>query len=104
MTKKNKTVLQIDESLVRKIIIEELTSSVDHKAVAAVLSKASKLLAAIETFKKEMSVPVANAVTPHLGALEQQLLAMVDKPSSYVDQLKNEPVVRKFKPVTSDKE
>lgn len=78
----------------RQLINEELktvTEQVDHASAAAIVTAASKLLHAIEGFKEKASPAAINAVTPHLGEIEQVLENMVETPGSYVAKPKIEP-------------
>lgn len=86
----------------RKIIKQELRSfneSVDHNGIKEVVTGASKLLAAIESFKDSAPDAAINAVTPHLTALEGVLEDMVNTPGSYVTKAKIEPKVVSLKAV-----
>jgi len=91
----------------KKIIAEELklslTEAVDHKSVANVATAASKLLTAVEAFKKTASASMINAMTPHLGEVEEVLSSMIEAPGSYVEQPK--PAVKKvsLKPAAPEK-
>jgi hypothetical protein len=76
----------------RKIIREELevNESVDHKGINSVVNGASKLLAAIESFKEKAPPAAINALTPHLGEVEKMLEHMVSTPGSFVPAPKKE--------------
>jgi hypothetical protein len=70
---------------------EGMNEQVDHAAIKDIVTGASKLLAAVEAFKKSAGPAATNAVTPHLGALEKTLEDMVGTPGSYVSKPKVEP-------------
>lgn len=67
-----------------------LSEGLDHKAISNVVSVASKLLAAVETFKEKAGPSATSAVTPHLGSLEKVLEDMMNTPASYVAKPKPE--------------
>lgn len=78
----------------RRIVNEELAllrERVDHVGINAVVSSASKLLAAIEAFEEAAPSSAINAVTPHLSELATALEDMVSTPGSYVPKPKIEP-------------
>lgn len=84
----------------KKIIKEELSTlseQVDHNGIKDVVTGASKLLAAIEDFKKTAPVSAINATTPHLTNLEKVLEDMVSTPGSYVSKPKIEPKIVSLK-------
>lgn len=90
---------QISFDRIREIVKEELAArgkhvvseQVDHAAIKEVVTSASKLLAAVEAFKKNAGPAAMNAVTPHLDTLEKVLEDMVGTPGSYVSKPKQEP-------------
>lgn len=96
----------------REIIAEELASvsdeviseQVDHSSIRDIVNVASKLLAAVEAFKKKAPAPAINAVTPGLSELEKTLENMVATPGSYVPQVKKEPKRVSLKAVKSSKD
>lgn len=78
----------------RRLIREEAAAMhevVDHKSINSVVGVASKLLAAVESFKEKAPPAAINAVTPHLSELEKVLENMVSSPGSYVPMPKKEP-------------
>lgn len=84
---------QISLDRLREIVKEELSTvneQVDHAAIKDIVTHASKLLAAVETFKKNAGPSAINGVTPHIDALEKILEDMVSSPSSYVSKPKAE--------------
>lgn len=87
----------------RSLIAEELKSNiqegVDHASIREVVNGASKLLAAVETFKEVANGPMTNALTPHLDAMAKALEDMVSSPGSYVEKKKAEPQKVSLKPV-----
>jgi hypothetical protein len=70
----------------RRIVREELklNETVDHAAIRDIVTDASKLLAAVESFKSTASISAKNAVTPHIDQIEKVLEDMVSTPGSYV--------------------
>jgi len=87
---------KITNARLREIIKEELAKqqideAVDHASMSAVATSASKLLAAVESFKEKASAHAINAVTPGLAELEKTLENMVSNPGSYVMKPKVEP-------------
>jgi hypothetical protein len=85
----------------RRIVREELSpvnEQIDHKAMSAVSTAASKFLEALETFKEKAPPAAMNAVTPHVSALEKALEDMVNTPGSYVSKPKQEPKKVSLKP------
>lgn len=80
-----------------------LTEQVDHASMSAVVSSASKLLAAVESFKEKASAHAINAVTPGLAELEKTLEAMVSNPGTYVVKPKVEPKKVSLRAVKGDK-
>lgn len=99
--------LKIDESILREIIVEELTAlreAVDHEGVKTVVTNASKLLKALEAFKSKDPTPaMLNAVTPHLDTLIGTLEAMIANPSSYVMKIRKEPKTVRLRAVKDAK-
>lgn len=91
----NKKNITIDR--LQAIIAEEmryvLSEAVDHESIREVVNGASKLLAAVESFKESASGVMVNAVTPHLSEIEKVLEDMVSTPGSYVEKQKQ--VVKK---------
>jgi hypothetical protein len=88
-----------------RIIEEELQYSlneaVDHASIRVVVDAASKMLAAVETFKENANGPMITAVTPHLESIEEALEDMVSTPGSYVEKKSTTQKVT-LKPVDSD--
>lgn len=86
----------------RRIVKEELMvmrEAVDHTAIRDVVTGASKLLAAVEAFKKTAPPSAVNAVTPHVDEMQRVLEDMVSTPGSYVPKPKVEPKRVSLKPV-----
>ncbi len=92
--------LEISETRLREIVIEELEAShkaktvqeaVDHAGISAVVTAASKLMAAVDGFKQKAPPAAINALTPGLSQLEKTLEDMVSTPGSYVAKPKVEP-------------
>jgi len=80
----------------KEIIAEEVRTvneQVDHKTINSIVGVASKLLAAVESFKEKAPPAAINACTPHLGELEKVLENMLSTPASYVPRVKKEPKV-----------
>ncbi len=65
--------------------------AVDHNSIRDIVTTASKLLAAIETFQEKAPPAAINAVTPHLTEMAKVLENMVEAPGSYVAKVKAEP-------------
>lgn len=90
--------ISIDD--LRRIVSEELSlavEQVDHETIKDITSSASKLLAAIESFKEDAPATQSAAVQEHLAPLEKILELMMTTPSAYVPALK--PKVKKRKVV-----
>lgn len=84
----------VTQEMLQRIIKEEIAKineQVDHKAIAQVSGIASKLMAAVVTFKEKASPAQINATTPHLGELEKILENMLSSPGSYVPRPRKEP-------------
>lgn len=101
---------KISVTRVRQIIKEELraarlreATAPDHKATASVVSAASKLLAALESFTKSTeSLPaVAGATTVHVDSLQKALAHMVEAPTSYA-RLPAEPKIVRLRAQQTD--
>lgn len=102
------TTAKINLKNLRRLIQEEMASAsvneaVDHKSINSVVGVASKLLAAVESFKEKAPPAAINAVTPHLSELEKSLENMLASPGSYVPQPKKEPKVVSLKAMKSSK-
>lgn len=91
----------------KKIIGEELRLSlkeaVDHASIREVVNDASKLLAAVEAFKKSANGSMMNALTPQISDIEKVLEDMVSTPGSYVEKQKTKPQKVSLKPAKSGK-
>jgi hypothetical protein len=90
------TTPQINLQKLRRIIKDEIkkssvTEAVDHKGISSIVGVASKLMAAVETFKEKAPPAAINALTPHLGELEKMLEHMVSNPGSFVPTPKKVP-------------
>ena len=88
----------IDIVKLRKIIREELARAtinedVDHKAISDVVSSASKLLDAINTFKEKAPDTVKAAINVHIEPAVELLENMLKTPDSYVTKPVAEPKV-----------
>jgi len=87
--------VKFDIKRLRKIIQEEhkklISEQVDHEAIRDVVTSASKLLAAVESFKATAPPHVINALVPHADSLEKMLEDMLGNPGSYVQKAKPEP-------------
>lgn len=98
--------LKITESDLRKIIAEELAlmkEEVDHEGVKHVVTTSSKLLKALEAFKKADPTPAqVNAMTPHLDTLIGLLEAMINNPASYTVKIRPEPKTVKLRAVKDE--
>ncbi len=95
---------QINIQDLRRIVKEEvavLCEQVDHASISKVVAGASKLLAAVESFKKSAPPSAIHAVTPHIDELEVVLEDMVSTPGSYVAKVKKEPKMVSLKAVKS---
>ena len=93
---------KINIDSLRKIIKEEisqLNEQIDHAGIRDVVTGASKLLAAIETFKGAAPHSAINSVTPQIDQLEKILEDMISTPGSYVSKPKQEPKKVTLKPV-----
>lgn len=80
----------------KKIIREEVTSlheGVDHDTASKVMSAATKLLSAIESFKESASEKAKSEMGSNLDSVEQLLNRIVASPMQYVDATK--PPVKK---------
>lgn len=85
-----------------RIVKEEvaiMNEQVDHAGIRDVVTGASKLLAAVEAFRKTAPPSAIHAVTPHIDQLERVLEDMVSTPGSYVAKPKVEPRRVTLKPV-----
>lgn len=82
--------MKITEKRIKEIIAEEIkakskvTETVDHAASATVVTHASKLLKALETFDEHATDQMKNSVIPNFDAIKQTLENMVSTPGSYV--------------------
>jgi len=79
---------KIGISRLKTIIREELQNiyeGVDEDAAAKIMSGASKLLNAIESFKESASEKVKAEVGSNLDGVEQLLKRIVSSPMQYVD-------------------
>lgn len=97
--------MKITKQVIQRLINEELKllESVDHQGVKQVVSLASSLLKAIETFKSKSPTPaMTNAVTPYLDTLAKTLEQMISNPGSYVTQVKKEPKTVKLRKANDD--
>lgn len=82
----------VDLNTLKKIIVEEI----NHEAIRDVVTSASKLLAALATFKTTATPAVTNALTPMLAKFEQTLENMINNPGSYIAKQSTKKVI-KFK-------
>jgi len=89
---------KISITKLREIIKEEINEAVDHKSINSIVGVASKLLAAVESFKEKAPPAAINAVTPCLGDLEKVLEHMLSTPASFVPVPKKEPQRVSLKP------
>lgn len=97
---------KISATRLREIIIEEITTmheQVDHAGIRDVVNGASKLLAAVETFKSSAGSAMVSAVTPQLAQIEKALEDMVSTPGSYVNKPRLEPQKVSLKPAKATK-
>lgn len=89
-SKNNKTVsVNIAKDRLRKIVAEELralSENVDHEQVADVVSTASKMLKALEQYKKDANAAMLNSTQSLVDEFKTGLERMVSQPSSYVDR------------------
>lgn len=96
---------KISERRVRDIVREELLSSlkeaVDHEAITAVVSNASKLLKAIDAFRSSVGPAAINAVSPDIDNISKTLESMVSNPAGYVERSPTQRVVS-FKPAPTE--
>jgi hypothetical protein len=93
----------ITSARLRQIVREEISEvgiseAVDHGSIRDIVTVASKLLAAVEGFKKKAPHAAVNAVTPHIDQLERALEDMVNSPGSYVPVVKKQPQKVSLKP------
>lgn len=95
----------ITHARLQTIIAEEIKRSmheaIDHASIREIVNGASKLLAAVESFKADASGVMLNAVTPTLSNLQKTLEDMVSNPSSYIDKQSSVKHVT-LKPVKTD--
>lgn len=92
---------QVSMTDLKRIIKEEigaLTEKVDHSSIKTIVTNASELLEAIESFKEKAGVTAVNAVSPGINQLEQILEDMLSSPGSYVQKAKRLPQKISFKP------
>jgi hypothetical protein len=95
--------MKISERQLRRLVREELErldEDVDHAAIKDVVSKAQKLLAAVESFQEGATDAMLSSVTG-LDELKSTLENMVSAPGSYVVNHKTKKVVH-MKPASSD--
>jgi hypothetical protein len=97
---------KINIDRVREIVAEEVTAmlqeQVDHAGIRDVVNGASKLLAAVESFKGSATGAMVSALTPHLDEIDKILENMVSNPGSYVEKKKVEPQKVSLRAVKSD--
>lgn len=97
---------KINIDRVREIVAEEVTAmlqeQVDHAGIRDVVNGASKLLAAVESFKGSATGAMVSALTPHLDEIYKILENMVSNPGSYVEKKKVEPQKVSLRAVKSD--
>lgn len=82
---------QISRSRLQQIIKEETQAylaegGVDHAAIRDIVTVASKLLAVVETFRKDANGNMLAAVSPQIDQIEKALENMVSTPASYVEK------------------
>lgn len=85
----------------KRIINEEmsvLSEKVDHSSIKTIVTNASELLEAIESFKEKAGPTAVSAITPGINQLEQILEDMLSTPGSYVQKSKRLPQKISFKP------
>lgn len=71
----------------------KLSESVDHAASATVVTHASKLLKALETFEEHATDPMKEALSAQLDVIRVSLENMVSTPASYVKPASTKKVV-----------
>lgn len=82
---------KIGISRLKKIIREELSmihEGEDHDSASKIMSSATKLLSAIETFKETASEKAKAEMGTNLDGVEQLLNRIVASPMQYVDATK----------------
>lgn len=82
---------KIGISRLKKIIREELSllqEGEDHDSASKIMSSATKLLSAIETFKETASEKAKSEMGTNLDGVEQLLNRIVASPMQYVDATK----------------
>jgi len=87
---------KINITTLRKIIAEEirvLKEGAGEDSAAALVSSASKLLKALESFKESASHKSKADLEVHMNELEKTLKRIVASPMQYIDSPK--PVVKK---------
>ena len=75
----------------KKIIqeeIENLHEGADHDSASKIMSSATKLLKAIESFKETSSEKVKSEMGDNLDSVEKLLNRVVSSPMQYVDTVK----------------
>jgi hypothetical protein len=96
---------QIGLKKLKQIIREEMSNlreGADHDTASKIMSGATKLLSAIETFKETASEKVKAEMGTNLAEVEKLLNRIVASPMQYVDAAK--PVAKKvtLKPQKSE--
>ena len=89
----------------KRIIREELANlneGTDHDSASKIMSGATKLLNALESFKETASEKVKSEMGTHLDDIEKALKRVVASPMQYVDA--TQPAAKKvtLKPQKSD--
>ncbi|NBW06518.1 MAG: hypothetical protein EBR82_00655 [Caulobacteraceae bacterium] len=86
---------QITLKRLQQIIREELSlnEGADHDSAAKVMSSATKLLKAVESFKSASSEKARSEMGTHLDEIEKILNRVVGSPMQYVDA--TEPAMKK---------
>ncbi len=98
--------LIISKKRLQLIINEEIANlkneAVDHEGVKVVVTEASKLLKAANSFKEKANVVMANSVSPELDTLISRLESMIEAPASFINRPKLAPKVIKLRQTSSD--
>jgi molybdenum-dependent DNA-binding transcriptional regulator ModE len=82
---------KIEINRLQKIIREELENlreGADHDSAAKLMSAATKLINAIDSFKEAASEKAKAELDAHLASVEQTLSRIVSSPMQYVDVTK----------------
>jgi uncharacterized damage-inducible protein DinB len=82
---------KIELNRLQKIIREELANlheGADHDSAAKIMSAATKLIKAIDSFKEASSEKAKSELGSSLDSVEQTLSRIVSSPMQYVDATK----------------